>query len=118
MINFDDFTKKKNIKKKNPNQPQIPDHPYRTLIITGSGSKNKKLLFNLISHQPSIDKIYLYAKDVYKAKYQLLIDKREGVGIQYFGDSEALLKTQMIWMIFITISKSRIQIKRKTFDRI
>ena len=32
MINFD------NIIKHNPNWPQIPDHPYRILIIGGSGS--------------------------------------------------------------------------------
>ena len=36
MINFDDFTKE-NMKEHNPNWPQIPDHPYRTLIIGGSG---------------------------------------------------------------------------------
>ena len=32
MINFDDVTKE-NIKKHNPNWPQIPDHPYTILII-------------------------------------------------------------------------------------
>ena len=36
-INFDDVTNQ-NIKKHNPNWPQIPDHPYRILITTGSGS--------------------------------------------------------------------------------
>ena len=34
MIDFDDFTKE-NIKKENANWPQIPDHPYRILIIGG-----------------------------------------------------------------------------------
>ena len=34
MINFDDVTKE-NIKKHNPNWPQIPGHPYRMLIIGG-----------------------------------------------------------------------------------
>ena len=29
----------------------------------------KKSIFNLISHQPDIDKIYLYVKDPYEAKY-------------------------------------------------
>ena len=37
MINFDDVTKE-NIKEENPNWPQISDHPYRILIIGGSGS--------------------------------------------------------------------------------
>ena len=40
MINFNGI--KENIKKRNPNWPQIPDHPYRILIIGDSGSwKNK-----------------------------------------------------------------------------
>ena len=70
MINFD--VTKENIKKHNPNWPKIPDHPHRILITGGSGS-----LFNLISQQPNIDKIYLHAKDSYEAKYQFLINKRE-----------------------------------------
>ena len=32
MINFDHITKE-NIKEQNPNRSQIPDHPYRMLII-------------------------------------------------------------------------------------
>ena len=36
MINFDDVTKE-NIKEHNPNWPQILGHPYRILIIGGSG---------------------------------------------------------------------------------
>ena len=34
---FDDVVKE-NIKKRNPNWPEIPDHPYRILIIGGAGS--------------------------------------------------------------------------------
>ena len=34
-------------------------------------------LLNLINNQPDIHKIYLYAKDLYEAKYQYLINKRE-----------------------------------------
>ena len=37
MINFDDV-KKEHIKKRNSNWPQIPNHPYRILIIGGSVS--------------------------------------------------------------------------------
>ena len=79
MINFDDVTKE-NIKEHNPNWPQIPDHSYRILIITGSGSREANSIFNLISHQLNIDKIYLYAKDLYEAKYQLLIKRKESTG--------------------------------------
>ena len=69
MFNFDDVTKKKkNIKEHNPNWQQIPDLPQKILIIGGSGSGKTNSLFNLISQQPNIDKIYLHAKDPYEAK--------------------------------------------------
>ena len=68
---------KENIEEHNPNWPKIPDHPYRILIIRGSGSGKTNSLFNLRSQQPDIDKIYLYVKDPYEAKYQFLINKRE-----------------------------------------
>ena len=61
----------------NPNWSYIPDHPYRILIISGSE------LLNLIKHQrPDIDKRYLYVKDPFESKYQLLINGREKVGIK------------------------------------
>ena len=63
----------------NPNWPYIPDHPYRILIIGGSGSGKTNVLLNLIKHQrPDIDNIYLYVKD----PNQLLIYEREKVGIE------------------------------------
>ena len=68
MINFDDVTKE-NIKN-NPNRPHIPDHPCRILITGGSGSGKTNWLFNLISQQVDIDKIYLYAKYPFEAKFQ------------------------------------------------
>ena len=91
MINFDDVVKE-NIKEHNPSWPQIPDHPYRILIIGGSGSGKPNSLINLINHQPDIDKIYLYAKDPYRAKYQILIKKRVDVGTKHFNDSKAFIK--------------------------
>ena len=78
--------------KHNKNLPYIPDHPYRILIIGGSGSGKTNLLLNLIENQPDIDKIYLYAKDPYEAKYQYLINKREGVGIDHFNDPKAFIE--------------------------
>ena len=64
-----DVTKKNTIKEHNTNWPQSPDHPCWLLIIGGSGSGKTSSLFNLISHQPGIYKIYLYAKDSYEAQY-------------------------------------------------
>ena len=40
MFNFVYITKEE-IKKHNPNWPEIPDHPYWILIIGGSGSGNQ-----------------------------------------------------------------------------
>ena len=60
MFNFDYITKEV-IKYYNANWPQIPVHPYRILIVGGSGSGKVNALLNLISHQPDIDKIHLYA---------------------------------------------------------
>ena len=56
--------------------PYIPDHPYRILIIGGSGSRKTNALLNLTNSQPDIDEIYLYAKAPDKAKYQFLITKK------------------------------------------
>ena len=50
------------------------------------------LLLNVIENQTYIDKIYLYAKDPYEAKYQYLINKREGVGINYLNDRKAFIE--------------------------
>ena len=36
--------------------------------------------------------MYLYAKDPYEAKYQYLINKREGVGIDHFNDPKAFIE--------------------------
>ena len=45
-----------------------------------------------MNRQPDIYKTYLYVKDQYDAKYQLLINKREVAGIKHFNDSEAFIK--------------------------
>ena len=88
MINFDNYTKE-NKTEHNPKWPYILDHPYKILIIGGSGSGKTNSLLNLINNQPDIDKIYLYAKDPFEAKYQLLINKRENTGLKYLNDPKA-----------------------------
>ena len=49
MINFDDYINE-NKRKHNLNWPYIPDHPYRILIIGGTGSGKTNTLFNLINN--------------------------------------------------------------------
>ena len=91
MINFDDYTNE-NKAEHNLKWPYIPDHPYRILIIGGSGSRKTNALMNLIDNQPDIDKIYLYAKDPYEAKYKHLINKREKVGFDHVNDPKAFIE--------------------------
>ena len=70
MINFDDYTNQNTIEH-NSKWPYTPDHPYRILIIGGSGSGKTNALLNLINNQPDIDKIYLYARDPYEKKISI-----------------------------------------------
>ena len=77
-------------KEHDPNWSQIPDS--WMLIIGGCRSGRKSSLFNLINKQPDIDRIYLYAKDPYKAKYQSLINKRGSTGLKLFNDSKAFIE--------------------------
>ena len=73
MLNLDAIT----------NENNKDDHEewlYRMLIIGPSGSGKTNALPNLIQIEDNgslIDKIYLYAKDLSKLKYQFLTKKRE-----------------------------------------
>ena len=91
MINFDDYTNENKIEC-NLKWPHISDHPYRILIVGVSGSGKTNALLNLINNQPDTDKMYLYAKDPFEAKYQYLINKREDVGIRHLNDPKAFIE--------------------------
>ena len=68
-------------------------HIFQILIIGGSGSGKTNVLLNLIESQPDSDKIYLYAKDLYEAKYQNLIKTREKViSIDHHNDPRAYIE--------------------------
>ena len=42
--------------------PYIPDHPYRIVIIGGSGSEKTNAFLNLMNNQPDIDTRYFMQK--------------------------------------------------------
>ena len=42
------------------NCQKIPDHPYRTLIVGGSGSGKTNALLNLINHETDIDSFFIH----------------------------------------------------------
>ena len=76
----------------NPNWFYIIGHSYRILIIGGSGSGNTNLLLSLIKHQRlDVEKIYLYVKDPFESKYQLLINEREKVETKKFKNSKVFI---------------------------
>ena len=53
-----------------------------------------------MNHQPSIDKHYLYTKDLLEAKYDLLINKREIIGLRYCNDPNAFIEYSSVMTNF------------------
>ena len=66
--------------------------PFRMLIIGPSASGKTNTLLHLINNLHPIDKIYLYAKDIHKPKYEYLINKREQAGIKNLNDPKAFIE--------------------------
>ena len=113
MINFD-YVIKEETKKHNQNRPEVLDHPYRIFIIGGSASGKTNLWFNLINHQPDIDKTYLYAKDLNEAKYQFLTKMLEEVGTKHFKNPKAFIEySNNLDDIYKNIEEHNLTKKRK-----
>ena len=104
------------IKQHNSNWPYIADHPYRILIVGGSGSGKANVLLNLINNQSHIDKIYLYAKDPFEGKDQYLIKSRKKVGLHYFNAAKAFMDySNNIQDVYKNIEEYNQGKKRKVF---
>ena len=82
--------------------------------MRGPGSEKPNALFNLINHEPDIDKIHLYAKDPSGAKHQLIINKKKRK-CRLLLIQKLLSNNKMIWKIFIKIWKNKIQIKNEKY---
>ena len=88
MQNYDQSVEKNH----NPNWPYIPEPPYWILIVRVPGSGKTNVLLKLIKNYyqwPDTDKTYLYIKDPFESKYQLLINEREKVGIKELKNPKA-----------------------------
>ena len=70
----------------------MPDHPYRIIIIGGSGSGKTKALIDLTNEQNDIDKISLYSRDLREPKYEYLIRKREDARIKHLNNPNAFIE--------------------------
>ena len=112
MINFDNYTNE-NKTEHNSKWPYISDHRYIILIIGGFGSGKTNALLNLINNQLDIDKIYLYAKDLYEETYQFLINKKESKGLKHFNNPKPFIKYLNDVQGIYKILKNTIQVKRK-----
>ena len=90
MLNLDNIVINKNMSSSEDN-----NWPFRMLIIGPSGSGKTNTLLNLIQNlneTTSVDKIYLYVKDLSEPKYELLINNRKNAGIKHFNDSTAFIE--------------------------
>ena len=113
MINLDDYNNE-NVIEDNLKWPYIPSHPYRILIIGGSGSEKINTLLNFMNNQPDIDKIYLQAKGPFQAKYKQLINKLEKVGLKHYEDPKAFIEySNDMQDVYKNIEEHNIGKKRK-----
>ena len=77
---------------------QIPEHPYRILLIEGSGSGKTNALLNLIQQEDDDDdysiigKIYLFGKGPYKIKHQYFIKQTWKSGPENMKERKAFIE--------------------------
>ena len=70
---------------------------------------------NLINDQPNIDKIHLYTKDPYEAKYQYFINKRQKVELNHYDDPKAFTEYSNDMQYVYKNMKITMQIKKEKY---
>ena len=91
MLNLDDITNKKKNKKQNKKWPLIPDHPYRILIIGGSGSRKTNAMLNSINEQDDVDK-KIVCKRFKGNQVWFSIKKSKNAEIKHLNDLNAFIE--------------------------
>ena len=62
--------------------------------------------------------MYLYAKDLYEAKYQYFINKREEVGLNHYDDPKAFIEySNDMQDVYKNIEECNLGKKRKSINR-
>ena len=72
-------------------------------------------MLNLVNQESDIDKIYLYVKDPWEEKYQMLINKRESTSLKYLNDSKAFIQYSNDMHDIYKLLKNTIQIKNEKY---
>ena len=91
----------------NPHWPYISYHPFRILIIGGSGSSKTNVSLLIKYQRSDIEKIDLCVKYLLELKHQWFINGRENIGIKNIVRHSLITYKQL--MVFM---KTIIQLRR------
>ena len=123
MFNFG-YIPKEVIKERNPNWQEIPGHPYRMLLIVRGSGSGKNALLNLINNESEIDKVYLYAKDLYEANtnFQLRQEKLDAQNtlmiqkLEYSNEIKNLLQNHILfWLLMLLLHQIILYVSERIF---
>ena len=123
MFNFG-YIPKEVIKERNPNWQEIPGHPYRMLLIVRGSGSGKNALLNLINNESEIDKVYLYAKDLYEANtnFQLRQEKLDAQNtlmiqkLEYSNEIKNVLQNHILfWLLILLLHQIILYVSERIF---
>lgn len=95
---------------------QIPNHSFKIIIVGCSESVKANSLLTLIKHQPEVDKIFFYVRDLYEPKYQYLIGKHKEIGLNISKSIRFSVNTQMICKMSAKVVRLLSRNEKKSFD--